>query len=232
MKRSYDETITTLFEILAQANAADSDQKEDWQEPCDANQGGFFGNVMDAIRRIAGDKIVDHWTETSEIELLYAKRNSKKRFQHLLDEAGPLGQMLRGAMQCHGCTADLYDEDGDSESLFPGIGSFDQNWDVWEEVKDLIRFEDLHQFIIECEAFMDEATSVITKIDFGGWNQLGTDFVLSRNGHGAGFFDRSDDVYGEDVQNALQKRAEVWGTHCMEGQRNADGELTEISFHN
>ena len=74
---SYEETITTLFELLAQANLADSEQAENWQSPNDANQNrGYYGLISNAIISIAGSEIVDHWVKTNEIDILLAARNS------------------------------------------------------------------------------------------------------------------------------------------------------------
>lgn len=40
--------------------------------------------------------------------------------------------------------------------------------------------------------------------------QAGHDFWLTRQGHGAGFFDREDDVYGKGVQDHLQEKAKEY----------------------
>jgi hypothetical protein len=62
---------------------------------------------------------------------------------------------------------------------------------------------DCHRFSLACGNFWREH----------GWTdeQAGHDFWLSRNGHGTGFFDRSE-ICGDDrVRNALQMAAESVG---------------------
>jgi hypothetical protein len=41
--------------------------------------------------------------------------------------------------------------------------------------------------------------------------QAGNDFWFTRNGHGVGFWDRADEVYGTH-QDALDKAAKAWGS--------------------
>lgn len=233
MTRTYNETLETLFSLMTEANAADSDQKAPWQDPYDADQRGYFGELADAVRRLGGDEIYDHWVETSEIDLIRATRNTRERVDKMLRADDSAGKMIKGVLQCLGFTADERREDDEEfdEPLFGGSGDFDQNWDVWSEIRDIISQSTLHTIVVEALCFMDEALSVITAENFSHWNQLGVDFVLSRNGHGSGFFDRDDAIYGEGVQDTLQKKAQVWGTYQMEGTRNEDGELTEIWCH-
>jgi len=62
------------------------------------------------------------------------------------------------------------------------------------------------KLIIDCEVFM-EAQSVNLK-DYPD-NSAGNDFFLSRNGHGAGFFDRD---YGtKEQRDALQEASRAFG---------------------
>lgn len=72
----YHQRIEQLFGLLALANAADSDQAEPWQHIDDASQrNGFYGHIHNAIVAIAGQRIVDYWSETNEIDLNLADRN-------------------------------------------------------------------------------------------------------------------------------------------------------------
>ncbi len=55
------------------------------------------------------------------------------------------------------------------------------------------------------------------------WTQAGHDLWLTRNGHGAGFWDRADDVYGETDDGAPLKTiftalAKAMGGHDAEFQ--------------
>ena len=71
---TYQETIEMLFDLLFQANLACSDQAQEWQWPGDAAINGAYGSIRQAIIDIAGEKIVDRWAETGEIDLYLADR--------------------------------------------------------------------------------------------------------------------------------------------------------------
>jgi len=64
--------------------------------------------------------------------------------------------------------------------------------------------EDCVQFLVQVQELYAES---FEEFDIP-WEQVGSDFHLSRNGHGAGFFDR--DYQG--LENQLQEMARVWGT--------------------
>jgi len=74
----YHQTIKTLFDLLAQANLADSDcdEKQQWQRAYDARQSNYFGHVASSIVWIAGQEIYDHWCECNEIDFTLASRNN------------------------------------------------------------------------------------------------------------------------------------------------------------
>ena len=66
----------------------------------------------------------------------------------------------------------------------------------------------------DCAAFYKEWETEWTE---SGWSdtQAGHDFWLSRNGHGAGFFDRhfrADATLGPRTRDALQKAAKAYGS--------------------
>lgn len=72
---TYEEVVTQLFNLLRLANDADHDDMAlDWQKSYDAGQGNFYGSINKAIQQIAGNKIVDHWCETNEINMSLADR--------------------------------------------------------------------------------------------------------------------------------------------------------------
>jgi len=66
----------------------------------------------------------------------------------------------------------------------------------------------------DCNAFLTAHSGLIdpaaNRSRYGNAAQAGHDFWLSRNGHGAGFFDRGE-VYGEANADALQEHARVCG---------------------
>jgi hypothetical protein len=65
------------------------------------------------------------------------------------------------------------------------------------------------RFRLDCRNFIDETRELLDEaVALGrGWDSLGHDFWLSRNGHGAGFFDRGR----EEVWRKLQTAAKVHG---------------------
>lgn len=64
----------------------------------------------------------------------------------------------------------------------------------------------------QCDAFWEEHTTLLNTAFAGDtpYNaaQAGHDFALSRNGHGAGFFDRGLDEVGDQLQQAAQEAGE------------------------
>lgn len=85
------------------------------------------------------------------------------------------------------------DEDGD-----PLDGIFD--------VSDITQTT-LDRMCEDCEAFQDENEVTLSKA--GNDKKNGHDFWLTRNGHGAGFWDRG---YSENVGTILSKSSKVYGS--------------------
>jgi hypothetical protein len=69
----------------------------------------------------------------------------------------------------------------------------------------------LEKMRADCLAFMEKAGEVID-MDL---EEAGCDFYLSRNGHGAGFFDGDWDHLGEKVGDTLQSIAESLGEYHL-----------------
>jgi hypothetical protein len=75
-KTHYHKTIHALFELLEQANKGDSQYRKDWQNANDPYQGdAYFGHLYRAIKAIAGDQIVNHWSMYGEIKYDLADRS-------------------------------------------------------------------------------------------------------------------------------------------------------------
>jgi hypothetical protein len=74
----YHQMINQLFALLALLNTSDSDDKgADWLRVEDSSQRvGAYGDVNNALVKLAGQAIVDHWAETNEVDLTLANRNS------------------------------------------------------------------------------------------------------------------------------------------------------------
>ena len=85
------------------------------------------------------------------------------------------------------------------ESTPEGGYPLDDNYDA----EDLTN-KALDSIIADCDAFQKDNAEDLSGLDSG---YCGHDFWLSRNGHGAGFWDRG---YGE-LGNRLHKAAKVYG---------------------
>lgn len=74
--QGYVDTIDSLVAILATANSADSGQAPGWLRPGDANQrDGLYGDIYDALVRVAGQDFVDRLAQTGEAEISLARRD-------------------------------------------------------------------------------------------------------------------------------------------------------------
>ena len=50
----YSQAVKALMALATIANAADSSEAAVWQRPEDANQSGFYGDIVNAIKAIGG----------------------------------------------------------------------------------------------------------------------------------------------------------------------------------
>jgi hypothetical protein len=95
-------------------------------------------------------------------------------------------------------------------------------WARFEEFYPRLSEEALQEMIEDCRQFQaDEKNLLEITYQYSGYevSQAGHDFYLSRNGHGAGYFDRGLSYVGD----RLQKAARIWGTsELYEGD---DGKL-------
>ena len=83
----YNNTIRNLFELLRQANLADSLQKHEWQKADDAC-GDYYQAIRAAIVAIAGDHIIEHEAETGEVDPRLADRYGKPPVDVTCSECG------------------------------------------------------------------------------------------------------------------------------------------------
>jgi hypothetical protein len=83
--------------------------------------------------------------------------------------------------------------------------ALDKNYSVSDIAEDT-----LDQMRADCEKFKKENEVLYDK---GGWDdeQAGHDFWLTRNGHGAGFWDRAG-KFDKEVGEKLTKAAKEYGT--------------------
>jgi hypothetical protein len=73
---------------------------------------------------------------------------------------------------------------------------------LWTEELDSFQLEDIHaksvtQALVDCNKFVEKAGTLLDNLTE---EQIGHDFWLSRNGHGAGFFDRGLGEIGDKLQ--------------------------------
>lgn len=88
---SYRYTVVRLLELLALANAADSDQSHDWQLSRDASVDSVFGHLRHAAVALAGDRFFREWAEYNEIDWRLATRSESSVLQFLTALEGDVG---------------------------------------------------------------------------------------------------------------------------------------------
>ena len=73
---NYEETIRNLFDILYQANLADTDSAKDWQKPGDASgRDGVYHHISKAIEILAGKEVLEHCCDTGEPDMSLCDRH-------------------------------------------------------------------------------------------------------------------------------------------------------------
>ena len=73
----YAQAIDNLLAVLATSNYADREQPVGWLRPGDAWQhDGLYGDVWNALKRIAGPEFMEHLAETGEADMSLARRDS------------------------------------------------------------------------------------------------------------------------------------------------------------
>jgi len=111
-----------------------------------------------------------------------------------------------------------------SETIWPEVegGTFEWEGCSYREgdsLDNLIEAEDLPKSIVEqakedCAGFVsyvEETLGFDVELHFDS-KSVGHNFLLSRNGHGAGFFDGLWEVEGVNYNRKLQEAAETFGT--------------------
>lgn len=71
----------------------------------------------------------------------------------------------------------------------------------------------------DCAAFYEEKKELWER--GASDEQAGHDFYLTRNGHGAGFWDRPE-LYGKESAELLSKASEVYGTQGLDHDENGN----------
>ncbi len=99
------------------------------------------------------------------------------------------------------------------------IGNLDDKYDV-----DDIAPASLATMIQECKEFQEQNAELLSQA--GSSEQNGHDFWLTRNGHGAGFWDRG---YPKDLGDALTKAAKSFGECYLEAYEGKVHRLDEAS---
>jgi hypothetical protein len=90
------------------------------------------------------------------------------------------------------------DDDGDNLD--------DQKYDLYEiEVLSLIRMKS------DCDKFVEQAMPILTERTISDDELIGHDFWLTRNGHGAGFWDTPERWGGQENADRLSDIAKEFG---------------------
>lgn len=138
---------------------------------------------------------------------------------------------FHGYVQAMGFTGrTVGDPDASNDKpAFSGSGDFDSNWNVWDEIKDHIDNDDVRQIIEDVKSFCESAGELIDSDELmsGNFEQAGTDFHFTRNGHGAGFWD--GDWSNGDKLTELSK---PYGSKELEVYRDEenDDEILSVGF--
>ena len=103
---------------------------------------------------------------------------------------------IEAALWTSGCDEESFDEVYSWEDLDP---------DTLAKVK-----EDCQQFQTENKDLLEEAYKLYPDTEWTPQARAGHDFWLTRNGHGAGFWDRGIGEVGDDLTKACEKWGEVW----------------------
>jgi hypothetical protein len=111
----------------------------------------------------------------------------------------------REAMTSHYLVTALWSSTDNSD---PETGGepLDANYDV-----DDFTAEAQHQAEEDCAAFIEQAKAILAKVEDIDFTQVGHDFWLTRNGHGAGFWDRPEMYGGQENADALTDIAHGFG---------------------
>lgn len=114
---------------------------------------------------------------------------------HALWEAEITDEQIKEAIDNY-LQAALFTATDEKEETLEGYGY------AWSEAAQKLAREEVTDFVIQnaedCKAFVDTGRP---------WAQVGIDFSLTRNGHGAGFWDRG----AGEVGQALTDAAHAWG---------------------
>ena len=81
---------------------------------------------------------------------------------------------------------------------------------LWHITADSVPGADVVLDMTDANAFMDEAADLLYASAESDWAQHGHDFALTRNGHGAGFWDRGYGETGYELTGIAQRYAEAW----------------------
>ncbi len=231
----YHQRIDILFGLLETANAADSENAEKWQRPedsrgfrPDSNSGGtgFYGYIRQAIISIAGLEIVHHWEATREIALNLASRNTdcgdwtdkETTFSHLdgvngaeePDTIPATDEMVRQYLET-ALWAET-DEDGTPWDKSYSVNNFDPSV-IRSATEDCVAF---------CRKIEEQLSSnsfdgVAENTPLADWmecdmDDVGHNFWLTRNAHGAGFWDGD---YPESISDVLTSTAKMFGERSI-----------------
>ena len=111
------------------------------------------------------------------------------------------------------------------DAYFEAVYFTDTGEEDQPSVDVVLATETYREGVADCRAFVALATQAgaLDITDLRQMTMAGHDFWLTRNGHGTGFWDRTDDVYGPGNGEVLTQLAEKAGT--AETYEGDDGRL-------
>lgn len=135
--------------------------------------------------------------------------------------ASQFADFWRGYTQAIGFTA--HDDSESGESLFSGSGEFDDNYpNCADEYLDKLTEDERKELLNDASGFFFDSLSDIKD----NAEQAGHDFHLTRNHHGAGFWDGD---WADDVGKRLTDVAHIYGNCELMGKLDKNGEI-ELAF--
>lgn len=152
------------------------------------------------------------------------ERQAGKRFlQHVvpgLEDSSPKSKLLRRILDDPFLEAyfDAILFTGNDESDDSGGDPLDDNYGI-----DAFAYESMVEQVAQCEKFL-ALPGVDAAID-GDYSQAGYDFLMTRNGHGVGFWETGDwpEKAGELLTKASEKMGEVYIYLGDNGEIDVDG---------
>ena len=141
-----------------------------------------------------------------------------KKHPAIIVDQDRFDEFFLGYTQGIGFTSTVDSENGGESLVANGGGSFDDNCpESWNEWSTLLTEAERDEIINDAANFFCEAKHLFNGKD----EQAGTDFHLTRNGHGSGFWDGDWPKWG----NKLTEMSKPYGSLELLGTKTKKGKL-------